>query len=103
MTFQMALRYYAKCKHGDYEKEKKGAYVSLDVEVLEVEGVLPDVDADDGDVGEEGVLVGRRRDLEALGRGVQALRGSSADVRRGGRGGTHVLCAQRSLSPPRRA
>lgn len=25
-------------------------YVSLDVEVLEVERVLPDVDADDGDV-----------------------------------------------------
>ena len=48
-------------------------HVRLDVEVLEVEGVLPDVDADDGDEGEEGVLVGGRRDLETLGRRVQAL------------------------------
>lgn len=32
-------------------------HVSLDVEVLEVEGVLPDINTDDGDVGEERVLV----------------------------------------------
>ena len=51
----------------------KGTYVGLDVEVLEVEGVLPDVDADDGGVGQEGVLVGGRGDLETLGGWVQAL------------------------------
>ena len=77
MTFQMALRYYAKCKHGDHEKEKKGTYVSLDVEVLEVEGVLPDVDADDGDVRQERVLVGGGHDLKTLSLGVQALRSNS--------------------------
>ena len=56
----------------------KGTYVGLDVEVLEVEGVLPDVDADDGDVGQERVLVGGRRDLNDLGRGVVALQQSRA-------------------------
>ena len=35
--------------------------------------MLPDVDADDRDEREEGVLVGGRRDLETLGRRVQAL------------------------------
>ena len=48
-------------------------YVSLDVEVLEVESVLPDVDADDGDMGQERVLVGGRRQLKTLGGRVQAL------------------------------
>ena len=48
-------------------------YVSLDVEVLEVERVLPDVDADDGDVGQERVLVRRGGDLNNLGGGVPAL------------------------------
>ena len=48
-------------------------YVSLDVEVLEVESVLPDVDADDGDMGQERVLVGRGRQLKTLGGRVQAL------------------------------
>ena len=49
-------------------------YVNLDVEVLEVERVLPDVDADDGDVGQERVLVRRGGDLNDLGGGVPALR-----------------------------
>ncbi len=48
-------------------------HVRLDVEVLEVEGVLPNVDADDGDKRQKGVLVGGRRDLETLGRRVEAL------------------------------
>ena len=56
----------------------KGTYVGLDVEVLEVEGVLPDVDANNGDVGQERVLVGSRRDLNDLGRGVVALQQSRA-------------------------
>jgi len=46
--------------------------IRLHVEVLEVEGVLPDVDADEGHVGEERVLVRRRDYLEALRCRVQA-------------------------------
>ena len=42
-------------------------HVGLDVEVLEVEGVLPDVDADEGDVRQQGVLVRGGDDFEALG------------------------------------
>ena len=45
-------------------------HVSLDVVVLEVERVLPDVNADDGDVREERVLVRGRHDLELLRHGV---------------------------------
>ena len=48
-------------------------YVSLDVEVLEVEGVFPNIDADDGDVRQERILVGGGRDLDHLGRRVVAL------------------------------
>lgn len=50
-----------------------GTHVNLDVEVLQVERVLPDVHADDGDVGQEGVLVGGGDDLEDLGLGVVSL------------------------------
>jgi hypothetical protein len=41
-------------------------YISLDVLVLEVEGVLPNVDTNDGDQAEERVLVGSGRNLETL-------------------------------------
>ena len=61
---------------GESEKQsgaRERTYVDLDVEVLEVESVLPDVDADDGDVGQERVLVGRGRQLKTLGGRVQAL------------------------------
>ena len=49
-------------------------YVSLDVEVLEVEGVFPNIDANDGDVRQERILVSGSNDLETLGGGVQALK-----------------------------
>jgi hypothetical protein len=51
----------------------KRTYVGANVEVLEVVGVLPDIDADDRDVGQERVLVGGRGDLELLGRRVESL------------------------------
>ena len=74
MTFQMALRY---CVRGQrargQQEEDRGTHVGLDVEVLEVEGVLPDVDADEGDVAEERVLVRGGGELDALGGGVVAL------------------------------
>jgi len=41
--------------------------VDLDVEVLEVESMLPDINTDDGDEIEERVLVGSSGDLKALG------------------------------------
>lgn len=49
-------------------------YVNLDVQVLQVESVLPDVDTDDGNVGQEGVLVRGGGDLKTFGGRVQALR-----------------------------
>ena len=54
-------------------KRKRVTYVDLDVEVLEVESVLPDIDTNDGNEGEERVLVSGGGDLETLGGGVQAL------------------------------
>jgi uracil-DNA glycosylase len=44
--------------------------------------VLPDIDADDGRVGQERVLVGRRGDLQTLGLGVQALQIGTVSTRR---------------------
>jgi hypothetical protein len=49
-------------------------HIRLDIEVLEVKGMLPNVNANDGDVGEEGVLVSSGCDLQTLGGGVVALR-----------------------------
>ena len=43
--------------------------------------MLPDVDADDGDVRQERVLVGGGDDLETLSLGVQALRRNSCQLR----------------------
>lgn len=47
--------------------------VDLDVQVLEVERVLPDVDADNGDERQEWVLVRGGGELEALALWVHAL------------------------------
>jgi len=41
--------------------------VGLHVEILQVEGVLPNVDANDRNVGKKGILVGRGDDLQSLG------------------------------------
>ena len=48
-------------------------HVSLNVEVLKVESVLPDVNPDDRDEGQQRVLVWCRCDLEALGGRIQTL------------------------------
>ena len=55
------------------ESLKKNTHIGLDVLVLEVERVLPDIDADDGDVSEERVLVSGGHDLKTLVRGVVSL------------------------------
>ena len=49
------------------------AYVGFNVLVLKVESVLPDVDTNDGYVGEERILVGSGGDLEAFGGNVVTL------------------------------
>lgn len=54
-------------------REREGTHVSLDVLVLEVERVLPDIDANNGDMAEERVLVSRSSNLETLVRRVQSL------------------------------
>ena len=45
-------------------------YVGLDVLVLEVESVLPNVDTDDRNEAQERILVGGGRELQTLGSGV---------------------------------
>jgi hypothetical protein len=57
----------------DTDRGRGEAYVRANVEVLEVVGVLPDIDADDWNVGEERVLVRGSSNLELLGRRIKAL------------------------------
>ena len=47
--------------------------IGLDVLVLEVERMLPDINANDGGVGQERVLVSGGSDLKTFGAGVNAL------------------------------
>lgn len=49
------------------------AHFCLQVEILEVVRVLPDVDTDDRDMGKQRVLVGGRRDFESFLHGMEAL------------------------------
>jgi len=51
----------------------KDTDVDLDILVLEVECMLPDINTDDGSVGQEGVLVSCRDDLKAFGDRVNTL------------------------------
>jgi len=46
--------------------------VDLDIQVLEIEGVLPDVNADDGNVRQQRVLISSCHNLKTLGRRVIA-------------------------------
>ena len=48
-------------------------HICLEVEILEVERVLPDVDANDRDVCSKWVLVGRRDDFKSFCFGIEAL------------------------------
>ena len=66
-----------------------GAYIGLDILVLEVEGVLPDVDTDNGEMAQKRVLVGCRGNLKLLRRlvipypaptGTLDTRGGSIDL-----------------------
>lgn len=62
-----------------------GTHISLDIEVLEVEGMLPDVNADDRNMSEKRILVGSSGDLETLGAWVQTLQSMLiVNIRSGG-------------------
>lgn len=75
MTFQMAVKYCkASYQFRVYVRQKKGAHISLDVEVLKVERMLPDINTDNRDVGQKRILVGRGGNLKSSGRGVVSLR-----------------------------
>jgi len=54
-------------------QQRDKAHIDLDIEVLKVEGVLPDVHTDDWDQIQERVLVSTRGDLQTLGGGVESL------------------------------
>lgn len=57
-----------------FSSGRRGTYISLDIQVLQVERVLPDINTDDRDVREQGVLVRSGGDLKAFGGRVVALR-----------------------------
>jgi len=48
-------------------------YIGFDIEILEVKGVLPDINTNDRDMGKERILVSRRDNLETLCRRIEAL------------------------------
>lgn len=54
-------------------------YVNLDVQVLQVERVLPDVNTNDRSVGQERVLVRGSGNLKTLGSRVQALQDTTVN------------------------
>ena len=51
----------------------ESTHVSLDIEILKVEGMLPDIDANNGNVAQERILVSSGDNLQAFGGRVQAL------------------------------
>jgi hypothetical protein len=48
MTFQMAATYCSFVSELEVKKERDCSYVSLDVLILEVEGMLPDIHTNEG-------------------------------------------------------
>jgi len=73
-------------------------YISLDVEILEVKSVLPDVDANDGDMGEERILVSRSYNLQTLGGGIVALGEGRQQLKRSDGMKTHEPAPTRTLN-----
>jgi len=58
---------------GMFTIRRQKTHLGLDVEILKVKRMLPNVDTDDGDVRQERVLICRRHNLEPLALGVVAL------------------------------
>lgn len=73
MTDQMALRYCLKNISVKIFQKVNETHINFDVEVLEVECMLPDVNTNDGDMGQERILVRRGDNLQSLAGGVQSL------------------------------
>jgi hypothetical protein len=55
------------------ERDESATYVDLDVQILQIKRMLPDINAEDGQMRDERVLVRRCRDLELLRLRVHAL------------------------------
>ena len=53
---------------------RERTHINLDIEVLEIESVFPDVDTDDGDQVQERVLVSSGGNLQTLGGEVESLK-----------------------------
>jgi hypothetical protein len=54
--------------------DNKDTNIGFDVLILEVERMFPDINTDDGDVAQEGILISGGGDLKTLGVGVEALK-----------------------------
>ena len=59
------------------DNQEGETHIRLNVEVLEVESVLPHVDTNDRDQAQERVLVSSGGDFQMLGSGVQSLEGET--------------------------
>lgn len=60
------------CIHGI--NNERYTNVDLDILVLEIECMLPDINTNNGGVGQEGVLVSSSSDLKTFSDGVDALK-----------------------------
>jgi len=58
---------------GAHVRRRNRSHISLDVEVLKIERMLPDINADNRNVGQERILVGCGGNLKSFGRGVVSL------------------------------
>jgi hypothetical protein len=59
-------------------KGSRSTHIDLNVEVLEVERVLPDINANDRNMREERVLISRGSNLKTLSVGVKSLQQKTA-------------------------
>jgi hypothetical protein len=73
ITFQIAARYYVSILEHLIICRKASTYISLDVLVLKVESMFPDIDTNDRGVGQERILVSGGRDFKDLGSRVYSL------------------------------
>lgn len=48
-------------------------YIGLDIKILQIESMLPDINTNDWNVGEKRILISGGNDLETLGGGIKAL------------------------------
>jgi len=75
MTFQMALRYFFRAGISTIIKRTIGGdtYICLDILVLEIEGVFPNVDANKRCMGKKGILIGGSCYHQSFSSGINTL------------------------------